>query len=176
MSTPIALTAVAALAAAAELAKRGSASELDDIERVFRSHALFTGFQPVQQVVSRFKPSGLWYSCGSEWNDWCKLNMPEEYTKKTPYNYRIHVNLDSMRVIRNDDEFLDFEWKYRTWRHGFMLIDWEAVARDYEGIEICPYLQNQRMGSDWYYPWDVASGCIWGAGAFRSVERLPDCP
>jgi hypothetical protein len=176
MSVPLAIGALAALAAAAKLAKRGSASESDDIERVFRSHALFTGFRPVQQSPSRMKPSGLWYSCGSSWNDWCELEMPEEYLKSMPYNYRIQVNLGAMRVIRNDDEFLDFEREYRTWRHGFMLIDWEAVARDYEGIEICPYLPNQRMGSDWYYPWDVASGCIWGAGAFKSVERLPDCP
>jgi len=34
---------------------------------------------------------------------------------------------------------------------------------------------KKKASSDWYYPWDVASGCIWGSGAFKSVEPVETC-
>lgn len=33
-----------------------------------------------------------------------------------------------------------------------------------------------RMGFDWYYTWDVASGCIWNAQAIASVTVLSGVP
>ena len=28
------------------------------------------------------------------------------------------------------------------------------------------------MEYSWYYPWDVASGCIWGRGAFKNAVEI----
>lgn len=144
------------------------------IDRVFRSPEPFTGFRPGSVQKAGFKPRGLWYSCGSEWDDWCRYEMPEWITK-SPYVYRIEVNLSRMLVIRDDDDFRAFESSYLVRGRGMAVIDWKAVARDYDGIEICPYQNQRRMSSDWYYGWDVASGCIWGSGAFKSVEAVESC-
>ncbi len=45
----------------------------------------------------------------------------------------------------------------------FYNIDWAAVAEEYAGIEIAPYQWSLRMDTrtNWYYPWDVASGVVW---------------
>lgn len=44
-------------------------------EREFRSPTLFTNFREVSQSLpnwdpTNYKPNGLWYSCGSAWDDW----------------------------------------------------------------------------------------------------------
>ena len=154
--------------------KEKGKKKASDIDRVFRSPKPFTGFRPVFGQEVGFKPQGLWYSCGSEWDDWCRYEMPQWITG-SPHVYRIEVNLSRMIVIRSDADFRDFDARYRVFQRGMSLIDWSAVARDYDGIEICPYQSKFRMSSDWYYPWDVASGCIWGSGAFKSVEPVETC-
>ncbi len=154
--------------------KEKGKKKASSIDRVFRSPEPFTGFRPVSGQKVGFKPEGLWYSCGSEWDDWCRYEMPHWITG-SPYVYRIEVNLSRMLVIRNDDDFRDFDARYRIFKSGFGLIDWPRVARDYDGIEICPYQQQHRMSSGWYYSWGVASGCIWGSGAFKSVEPVETC-
>jgi hypothetical protein len=40
-------------------------------------------------------------------------------------------------------------------------IDWKDVSNEYDGIEINPYQNEARYQYTWYYPWDVASGCVW---------------
>jgi hypothetical protein len=173
------LLPLAVIAGAAVVGTRGRRSYMwdeDNIERVFRSPKPFTGFRPVSGQEVGFKPKGLWYSCGSEWDDWCLYEMPEGITG-SPYVYRIEVNLSRMLVIRSDDDFRAFESSYLVPRGRSMShIDWKAVAQDYDGIEICPYQFKFRMSSDWYYGWDVASGCIWGSAAFKSVKPVETCP
>jgi len=144
------------------------------ITRLFRSPKLFGGFRSVSGQKVGFKPNGLWYSCGSAWDDWCRYEMPER--AKAPFLYQLEVNLPRIITIRNESDFKDFESKYKV-PHvtGMGVIDWKAVARDYDGIEVCPYQKQRRMSSDWYYPWDVASGCIWGPGAFKSAELVEVC-
>ncbi len=168
------LVPLAAIGAAALHGASGRRSG-HDIDRVFRSHKPFAGFRSVSVQKDGFKPKGLWYSCGSAWDDWCRNEMPHWITK-SPHVYRIKVNLSRMLVIRNASDFGAFEVRYLTYTSsGYQLINWEAVARDYDGIEICPYQSKFRRVADWYYPWDVASGCIWGPGAFKSVEPVEAC-
>jgi hypothetical protein len=55
-------------------------------------------------------------------------------------------------------------------------VNWPAVAAKHNGIEIIPYQRSQRYNLDWYYPWDVASGCIWhkyGADIKLVAEARP---
>ena len=49
------------------------------------------------------------------------------------------------------------------------IINWLAVARDYDGILIAPYCYTRRMTLDWYNTWDCASACVWNA---RAIERV----
>ena len=73
--------------------------------------------------------------------------------------------------ITNNDDFKKFEKMYSvtTNNYGDIKIDWPKVASHYDGIEICPYLYDMRMDSDWYYGWDVASGCVWSASGIKEL-------
>jgi hypothetical protein len=53
-------------------------------------------------------------------------------------------------------------------------INWPAVAAEYDGIIVSPYIWDRRLSGPvrcmWYYPWDCASGCLWRPT--KSVEAL----
>ena len=50
-------------------------------------------------------------------------------------------------------------------------IDWNRVAKKYQGIIITPYIWERRLTTTctWYYGWDVASGCIWDNKAIKEI-------
>ena len=51
--------------------------------------------------------------------------------------------------------------------------EWDTLIGQYDGIEICPYLQQFRMSNSmWYYTWDVASGCIWDPQVLIGEPKL----
>ena len=145
------------------------------VARVFRSRTPFKGFHNVGQTGGGGpgKPEGLWYSCGSAWDDWCKSEYPGGI-RESDYIYRVVIDPSKMMIIRNAKDFLAFEKRYLVKGVLDDEIDWKAVARDYDGIEICPYQRKFRMDHFWYYGWDVASGCIWGSGALKTVKEVGD--
>lgn len=119
------------------------------------------------------KPHGLWYGFRDEWLHWC---MAEQFNdEKYSWFYEIDLGKVNVLVISSDEELLQFESRYGCdgWAKNRLLnkiprtpctddIDWKMVMRDYEGIEIIPYLWECRLTHLWYYGWDVASGCVWG--------------
>lgn len=144
-------------------------------ERQFRCSQEFKSFRPVAQDEGRpwYKPNGLWYSMGSEWDDWCEGNMPHQ--RERPYLYGVEVDLSRILLIDNAAKMREFHRKYSVFPRGVfdsIHISWEKVAEDYDGIEISPYFWEFRMEFDWYYTWDVASGCIWGKEAFQRAYLL----
>jgi len=144
--------------------------------RMFRSPKPFTNFFEVDQDPEPgFKPAGLWYACGSSWDDWCQMVMPDEIAR-SPHVYQIEVNPSRILNIRNRDQLQGFNAKYGVSINssGSHLIDWRALEKDFDGIEICPYQPESRYEPLWYHGWDVASGCIWGSGAFKSVKKIKD--
>ena len=121
------------------------------------------------------KPTGLWYAFGSAWLDWCKSEMPHWRGK---YFYEVFIGESRMLVIHDELELDAFSKKYGIEGSGYSIgfgrfelaIDWESVAKDYDGIDIPVYLWSCRMEYSWYYGWDVAAGCIWN---LRQVEMIP---
>jgi hypothetical protein len=118
---------------------------------------------PAQQ--SGPKPRGIWYACGNEWISWLTYEMPHWIGD---YVYSFKVDESKILMIKTTEEFKSFEREFldtndRQW--GGRSIDWARVAREYSGIEICPYRGEARYSSDWYYGWDVASGCVWESEA-----------
>lgn len=55
----------------------------------------------------------------------------------------------------------------------FFLLIGRGVAKDYDGIEIAPYQESLRYDLEWYYGWDVASGCIWNFEGIR-LNKIVD--
>ena len=119
-----------------------------------------------------YKPKGLWYGIGASWVDWVRNEMPHW---ETEHVFKIDIDESKMKIIRNYEDLLKFEKEYLVIpkeSYGFKMIDWVRAAKDYSGIEIAPYLYEARMKHMWYYGWDIASGCIWGAGVVKKIQRL----
>ena len=154
-------------------------------DRVFRSPKPFEGFRDVSQTnkATTRKPEGLWYSCGTDWEDWCSggpsqgSGWGENHLKKSPYRYGVEINRSRMLFIHSKRDFKRFVRYFgEKDEYGYpgQAINWAAVAKEYDGIEICPYIPSFKYEYSWYQGWDVASGCIWGSGAFRSVVPAED--
>ena len=134
------------------------------------------------------KPEGLWYECqdGSSetWKEFCEFGLTAGYSK---YDSTYNVVLNDYEILFIPDEY-HFEKFYKMYsvphpadpdgKKGYdKQIDWPRVAKDYAGIEICPYLSSKRNDDDsfWYYGWDVASGCIWDASGVKELVKAGDC-
>ena len=130
---------------------------------------------PHQQIQTFKKPRGLWYSCGDSWKNFSE----EELDRSTAnlYQYRLKIDHGQMLVISSVEEFEAFQNSQYTKQGKLEVeIDWPAVARDYAGIEICPYRSEMRDHLDkfWYYTWDVASGVIWKPSAILSLDLISE--
>jgi hypothetical protein len=120
---------------------------------------------PLGEQKAGPKPRGLWYSCGLDWIRWATWEMPHWLH---PHVYGIQLDLTNVLLIRTEQGLDQFTKEFGI--DGYR-IDWPRVARRYWGVEICPYQTGRRMSLDWYYPWDVASGCVWD---MRAVQRITD--
>lgn len=121
--------------------------------------------RPVEQRGIDFKPQGFWYSVDGDWERWCK----EDSGWTFPYTHEVTLGDEQLLRIENVTEMDLFHEAYKGkvsaaewYRENY--IDWVAVARAFDGIEITPYLWERRLegkAHKWYYGWDCASGCIW---------------
>jgi hypothetical protein len=121
--------------------------------------------------VGPAKPDGIWYDCEGEWKDFCETDLSGYDQRGYDIVYEIIPNEPTVLFITNDQEFDRFEEEYGRKGRYELVIDWNEVSKKYAGIEICPYLRNKRMDHAWYYPWDVASGCIWAPGGAKAIEK-----
>ena len=122
-----------------------------------------------------YKPDGLWYECkdGSaiDWLEFCKTGLTDG-TSRYDSSYDVILNDYEILFITNNHDFKKFEKMYGIPNPRYpdeTKIDWPKVASHYDGIEICPYLYDMRRSSDWYYGWDVASGCVWNASGIKEL-------
>jgi len=122
------------------------------------------------------KPRGLWYGCGREWLDYCEDNVHGKGEQE--YVYALTLDFSKMIVVKDAQTIQSFHEKYKappagTWGAAVYHIDWQKVAQDYSGIEICPYNDFGRTHlRAWYRNWDVASGCVWDSAALQNVQLL----
>jgi len=132
---------------------------------------LFQRAAEFNQQVAGPKPLGLWYACGAGWLDWAVSEMPDWLHG---YIYRLDLDKTQMLQLRSRQSVVDFGSKYKYESYGTSAIRWASVAERYPGIEICPYQASLRMhpAVDWYYTWDVASGCIWNPVVIRGVRQV----
>lgn len=140
---------------------------MDNIKRITVSKTPIERFYDVDQSTeARWdKPAGLWYSCGPEWLNWMAYNMADWFDA-VEYIYELEIDPEDILFIRTYEELRDFNrifGKHLSRRGNG--IDWNHVADNYKGIEICPYIWRARHEFDWYYGWDIASGCIWDSSA-----------
>jgi hypothetical protein len=147
--------------------------KLPDRNKILKTKKII--YKPYKQSIN-LKPAGVWYSCGNKWYAWCKKEGMENYLHK--YIHQININKTNITTVKNKDknklliikcikDFDTFNKRYgvktdllKTGKMVDQLIDWSKVARDYGGIEICPYFATRRKLL-WYSAFDVAGGCVW---------------
>lgn len=128
-----------------------------------------------------FKPTGLWISRDGpdSWEEWCKHNS-ERLLGQFKHGVAVRPEANLLWIL-SPAQLLDFTEKYKDREKLSFLqshnIKWDAVASDYDGIMIIPYIYSCRLDPhcSWYYGWDCASGCIWNremiAGVYFLEER-----
>lgn len=135
------------------------------------------------------KPEGLWVSVKGgdpDWPEWCEGEgfRLEHLAVCTRVILASDANI---RIVSGEAELLAFDAEYGfDYDYGGTVpfthrrIDWVRLATNYDGLIIAPYvwscrlpmeLNGRRKGvSDWYYPWDCASGAIWRGRAIAAFE------
>lgn len=128
------------------------------------------------EAVLAARLNGLWVSVEGEndWREWCVSN--DFALGRLTHMHEIALAKDA-KVLRLSSvrDIDDLTHRYGCVPMSYVPdcvgIDWRRVATDYEGIIIAPYILSRRLhdGSNWYYGWDCASGCIWDAAAVDCV-------
>lgn len=107
------------------------------------------------------KPKGFWYEVNGDWRRWAR---GESYGLGE-HLHVVTLGAERMLEIRTVEALDAFHATYAVnlgWRVRSEGIDWREIAKEYDGIEIAPYLWQRRLSDvDWYYTWDCASGVIW---------------
>ena len=134
-------------------------------------------------------PTGFWWGIDGSWADWC---LCEQFRGSERYCYELVVDDSALRIITTLEEFEDFEDEFACgppWEQDERLkeimkplrgrrnsilkmdyIDWPAVAEQYAGVEVAPYLYQKRLASHWYYGWDCASGVLWDINCVKEFR------
>ncbi len=142
---------------------------ITETDRVITTNQFVTGVRRVtQNPANRFKPEGLWYGIGASWIDYIESEMPDRLGK---YLFQVAITPKVMQLT-TVKQIKEFDAKYGIEKHGMAWIDWIAVSKVCSGIEISPYQWSLRFDLNWYYSWDVASGCIWDPSGISKITQL----
>jgi hypothetical protein len=125
----------------------------------------------VSDQLGPAKPDGIWYDCGGQWKEFCEVELGSYPNRGYDTVYEVFPNEATVLFITTLQEFADFENEYLKLGKYEKVIDWKRLSEKYHGIEICPYQRTRRMESSWYYPWDVASGCIWNPAGIKEMKK-----
>jgi len=127
-----------------------------------------------QNLAPNIKPKGLFYGCGSEWADFVNnpSNAMMKWHKKGKFMYSLKVKYTSLNKpdrgavlkIDSDEKFKEFLESF----NGHDLIEWNVVASNFGGIELCPLPD----GPMWLRTWDVSQGCVWNKEAIVDYKLM----
>jgi hypothetical protein len=122
------------------------------------------------QGESDIKPRGLWLSVDEGWKEWCEgedFNC-EGLTHCTEFALRPDARILHLSNVVNLDQFT-YHYHKAIVRDTIRSIDWNRVAREWQGIIIAPYQWERRLTEHtfWYYGWDCASACVWDCSALE---------
>jgi len=148
------------------------------LSRILEPHGRYTlspekilAFRNEKQGGHHPKPWGLWYDCGAEWLAWVSKYYPD-WLPKWNYVYRVRPT-DAVLQVQTAEEVVEFNARYQHRERAYTdFIDWSAVAKDFPGVEFCPYLYEIRLDFVWYHMLDVPSGCIWNERGLDDLDLV----
>lgn len=127
------------------------------------------------------KPRGLWVSDESDygWRKWCTDEEFHLGALEHEHEVKLTIGTQPLLLLSTADQVRDFSERFGwTEDYGGQIgvehagIDWAAVRRELAGVFITPYQWELRFELDWYYGWDVASGCVWNLSVIESMEPV----
>jgi hypothetical protein len=131
-------------------------------------------------IIKHSKPYGLWYGINGSWIDWCEGNWSSRIGKN---DFAISLDLKHILIIDTRKKLKIFNNKYKKIisisknNFEFNVIDWNAVKKEYKGIEIRNYHKIKNfdfmlsLSFVWFLSWDVDSGCIWDLTAIKKISH-----
>ena len=130
-----------------------------------------------QEGMKNFKPRGFWFSVedGDGWREWCEAEAFRLDCLAFEHEVELHSDAHILHLSSGEDidKFSkEFGFGGVSDFMNYMLLTWDRVAAQYQGLIIAPYQWEKRLDPDcgWYYGWDCSSGCIWDANAIASVK------
>jgi hypothetical protein len=113
---------------------------------------------------TKLKPRGFWLSYNNDWEDWERNN---ENLDRYKFKYRITFK-KSINVLKIDtlEDLYEFNEKYRIKDKlikNILIIDWEKVCNDYDGIFFMNYekiMKDEFISDTWFETLSVSSACI----------------
>lgn len=113
-------------------------------------------FLPIKNRRSIPKPlGGFWASptttTGSMWNDWCEREEYDRCNLNMSFEFDLSYTAKVLRIVRVEQ--LDLLPKSAPNEYGVVYLDFEALARKYDAIEVL-ISQDYRLYST-LFGWDV---------------------
>jgi len=130
-----------------------------------------SSFKP--RFVSKYDPQitngGFWIAEGYSWIDWMSSEA-KNWLYSQNYIYEVTPNFSEILKLSTHQDLIYFTQAYRGRDESH--IRWQEIVDQYAGIVIAPYIRSARMTIDWYYPWDVSSGCIWNWDGIKEIKLI----
>lgn len=134
-----------------------------------------------QRVRPHFKPRGLWVSVEESadpepqsWREFCERSEWRLDALACVHEVALVPDAHILRIsgALDLDAFTEAYKSLDLPLYRPDIIEWSRVATKYQGIIISPYIWSRRLHDEyqWYYSWDVASGCIWDAAAVEGIR------
>lgn len=122
------------------------------------------------------KPSGLWFSVGTAWIDWCLDNW-EDWRAKS--SVKLNLSACHLKVVTTDKSKA-FEEEYGvqsipgSLRYSMLCRpDWNRLKQEgFDGIIVPDYRRTwdwDEAEGTWWYAWDCPSGCVWNASKVKVI-------
>lgn len=133
-----------------------------------------------QSSTDGFKPRGLWVSDESGDEGWSSYASSVFGGDALKCRHRVLLRPEAAILwLKSAEDIDDFTALYAVkGRYGDLHLEilWHEVALRHQGILITPYVHERRLhtGSEWYYGWDCASGCVWDAEAVAEITEEVD--
>lgn len=120
------------------------------------------------------KPKGLWISDESDygWAKWCADEDFNPDRLSHCHEVTLGIGTQPLLLLSTEEQVRTFDARFGysgRWGRG---IRWEQVADVLAGIFITPYRWELRLDLDWYYGWDVASGCVWNLSVIHDWKPM----
>lgn len=131
------------------------------------------------------KPAGFWVSVEERvgpddsltWKAFCEMSAFD--LEGLRYAHDVKFSEDArLLVLKTIEQMYHLSKVFAVpalkGSQDILWIDWQSVSERYQGVVIAPYHFSLRLvpGFEWYYPWDVASGCIWDLDAIACITPV----